>query len=290
MAPRRIMKEFSILEISGVDEPAQAPALMTLMKSRTPGGKEAGEPGGGQKKEDSMSKTQEELQAELTKAAEDKKALEKSLARAEAIAKMTDAEKAAMADMDETQKEKFIAAKPEDRKEEVAKRAEANPVVYKSKTTGAEYRKSDDPRLIDLAKRDDDREAELAKMRENALDETFKSRASTELARFPGDITVKAALVKAVAGIKDDEIRKAVGEMLKGVHGKLSVMLKEIGTSKDDTSGDDVDGGDVKKAAETSLDKLARDHMAKNAGMTFAKAYDYVLSTPEGQKLYAQSA
>lgn len=236
-----------------------------------------------------MSKTQEELQAELTKAAEDKAALEKALARAEAIAKMSDAEKAAMDGMNEEEKAKFVAAKPEDRKEEVAKRAEANPVIYKSKTTGAEYRKSDDPRLIDLAKRDDDREAELKKMREDALDETFSKRAATELARMPGEIAVKTALLKAVAGIKDEELRKGVGEMLKSVQGKLSVMLKEIGTGKDDLSGDDTDG-DVKKAAETSLDKLAKDHMAKNAGVTFAKAYDAVLATPEGQKLYAQSA
>lgn len=236
-----------------------------------------------------MSKTPEELQAELTKAAEDKKVLEANLAKAEAIAKMTDAEKAAMADMDDEGKEKFIAAKPEDRKKEVAKRAEANPVIYKSKSTGAEYRKSDDPRLIDLAKRDDEREAELAKMRSDALDETFSKRASTELARFPGELTIKTALVKAVAGIKDDTVRKGVEDMLKGVHGKLSVMLKEIGTGADDTSGDDADG-DVKKAAETSLDKMAKDYMAKNAGVTFAKAYDAVLKTAEGQKLYAQSA
>lgn len=289
MAPRRIMKEFSIFEISGVDQPAQAPALMTLMKSRLPGGKEAGEPGGGQAKEDSMSKTQEELQAELTKAAEDKAALEKALARAEAIAKMSDAEKAAMDGMNEEEKAKFVAAKPEDRKEEVAKRAEANPVIYKSKTTGAEYRKSDDPRLIDLAKRDDDREAELKKMREDALDETFSKRAATELPRMPGELAVKAALLKAVAGIKDEDLRKGVGEMLKSTHGKLAVMLKEIGTGKDDTSGDDADP-DIKKAAETSLDKLAKDYMAKNQGVTYAKAYDAVLATPEGQKLYAQSA
>lgn len=289
MAPRRIMKEFSIFEISGVDQPAQAPALMTLMKSRVPGGKEAGEPGGGQAKEDAMSKTQEELQAELKKAADDKAALEKALAKAEAIAKMSDAEKAAMADMDEEEKAKFVAAKPEDREKEVAKRAEANPVVYKSKSTGAEYRKSDDPRLVDLAKQADADREELAKMRDDALNDAFAKRASTELARLPGDVTVKAALLKAIAGIKDETVRKSVSDMLKSAQDRLGVMLKEIGTGKDDTSGDDADT-DIKKAAETSLDKLAREHMAKNAGMTFAKAYDYVLSTPEGQKLYAQSA
>lgn len=290
MPPKRIMKEFSIFEISGVDEPAQAPALMSLMKSRSQGGKGAGDvPGGGQAKEDAMSKTPEELQAELKKAADDKKALEAQLAKAEAIAKMSDAEKAAMEKMDEEGKEKFIAAKPEDRKKEVAKALEADPVLYKSKSTGAEYRKSDDPRLIDLAKRDDDREAELKKMRDDALDETFAKRATTELARFPGELTIKTALVKAVAGIKDETVRKGVEEMLKGAHSKLSVMLKEIGTGADNTSGDDADG-DVKKAAETSLDKLAKDYMSKNAGVTFAKAYDAVLKTAEGQKLYAQSA
>ena len=236
-----------------------------------------------------MSKTQEELQAELTKAAEDKANLEAALAKAEAIAKMSDAEKAAMADMDEAEKAKFMAAKPEDREKEVAKRRESNPVIYKSKTTGAEYRKSDDPRLVDMAKRDDEREVELAKMREAAVDEAFQKRASTELAKFPGDLATKAALLKAVSGIKDEDVRKNIGELLKGVSGKLSVMLKEVGTSRDDTSGDDTDG-DVKKAAETSLDKMARDYMSKNAGVSFAKAYDAVLATPEGQKLYAQSA
>jgi hypothetical protein len=284
------MKEFSIFEISGVDQPAQAPALMTLMKSRTPVKKVAGDdPGGGQAKEDAMSKTPEELKAELTKAAEDKAKLEASLAKAEALAKMTDAEKAAMDDMDEAEKAKFMAAKPEDREKEVAKRREANPIVYKCRATGAEFRKSDDPRLIDLAKRADADADELTKMRNEALDEAFTKRASTELAKFPGDLTAKAALLKAVAGIKDDEVRKNVSELLKGVSGKLSVMLKEVGTSRDDTSGDDTDG-DVKKAAETGLDKLAKDYMAKHAGVSFQKAYDAVLATPEGQKLYAQSA
>lgn len=289
MAPRRIMKEFSIFEISGVDQPAQAPALMTLMKSRVPGGKVAGEPGGGQAKEDSMSRTQEELQAELTKAAEDKAKLEAALAKAEAIAKMTDAEKAAMEDMDEAEKAKFVAAKPEDREKEVAKRAEANPVVYKCRATGAEFRKSDDPRLIDLAKRADADADELKKMRDDALDETFAKRAQTELAKMPGELAVKSALLKAVAGIKDDKLREGVGEMLKSTQSKLSVMLKEVGTSRDDTSGDDADG-DVRKAAETGLDKLAKEYMAKHTGVTFQKAYDAVLATPEGQRLYAQSA
>ena len=289
MAPRRIMKEFSIFEISGVDQPAQAPALMTLMKSRSHGAKIAGEPGGGQEKEDTMSKTAEELQAELTKSAENEAKLQAALAKAEAIAKMSDAEKAAMDDMDEEQKAKFVAAKPEDREKEVAKRRDQNPVIYKSKSTGAEYRKSDDARLIDLAKRDDEREAELAKMRDDAINETFAKRAATELARLPGDVTVKAALLKAVAGIKDETVRKSVSDMLKSAQDRLGVMLKEIGTSNDDTTGDDADV-DLKKTAETSLDKMAKDYMAKNAGVSFAKAYDAVLATAEGAALYAKTA
>jgi hypothetical protein len=288
MPPRRIMKEFSILEISGVDDPAQAPALMSIMKAKG-FGTNAGEPGDGQSKEDAMSKTAEELQAELTKQAALTKAAEDRAAAAEAIAKMSDADKAAMADMDEAEKAKFVAAKPEDREKEVAKRREANPVIYKSKSTGAEYRKSDDARLVDLAKRDDEREAELTKMRNDSINATFEKRASTEFAKFKGDLGVKTALVKAVAGIQDEALRNGVNELLKSAHNALGVMLKEVGTGADDTSGDDADQ-DLKKSSELSLDKMAKDYMAKNSGTTFAKAYDAVLSTPEGAKLYAKSA
>lgn len=288
MATRRIMKEFSIFEISGVDAPAQAPALMTLMKAKNLSNN-AGEPGAGHKKEDNMSKTAEELTAELAKQAELTKAADARADRAELIAKMSDEEKKAFGDIkDEKEKESFLAAKPEDRKKEVAKRAEADPVIYKSKATGAEYRKSDDTRLVDLAKRDDEREAEIAKMRGDALDEVFTKRASTELAKFKGEVSDKALLLKAVASIKDDAGRTRVSDMLKAVHGALGVMLKEVGTSNDlgDDGGPDAD---LKKTAEDGLDKLAKAYAEKHS-VTFAKAYDAVLSTTEGAKLYAKAA
>lgn len=293
MAPtRRIMKEFSIAEISGVDEPAQAPALMTLMKAKS-----SGQPADefGKHKEATMAKTVEELQAELTKSAEDNAKLKADLAQAEKEkktaemkAKLTPEEMAALAEEADESKKARLLAEPDLMKAAVANRAAANPIIYKS-ITGAEYRKSDDPRLVDMAKRADADAAELQKMREAAVDESFEKRASTELAKFKGTASTKGALLKAVAGIKDETTRTAVGEMLKAVHGAMGVMFKEVGTGADDTSGDDT-GGDLKKAAETKLDRLAKAHMVKNAGMTFAKAYDAVLSTDEGAKLYAESA
>ena len=292
MATRRIMKEFSIAEISGVDEPAQAPALMTLMKAKS-----SGQPADefGKHKEAIMAKTVEELQVELTKSAEDNAKLATDLAKtqadlkdAEMKAKLTPEEMAALADEADTAKKARLLAEPELMKAAVTNRAAANPIIYKS-ATGDEYRKSDDPRLVTMAKRADADAADLAKMREAAVDESFEKRATTEFAKFKGTAPIKGALLKAVAGIKDEDTRTAVGEMLKAVHGAMGVMFKEVGTGADDTTGDDT-GGDLKKAAETKLDQLAKAHMAKNAGMTFAKAYDAVLSTEEGSKLYAESA
>lgn len=292
MAPRRIMKEFSISEISGVDEPAQAPALMTLMKAKS-----SGQPADefGKHKEATMAKTVEELQAELTKSAADLAKVQadlveanKAKAEAEMKAKLTPEEMAALAEETDEVKKAKLLAEPELMKAAVANRAASNPVIYKS-ATGDEYRKSDDPRLVAMAKRADADAEDLRKMREAAVDESFEKRASTEFAKFKGTASIKGALLKAVAGIKDEATRTAVGEMLKAVHGAMGVMFKEVGTGADDISGDDT-GGDMKKAAETKLDQLAKAHMAKNAGMTFAKAYDAVLATPEGEKLYAESA
>lgn len=291
MATRRIMKEFSIVEISGVDEPAQAPALMTLMKAKG-SGVTADEFGN---KEAPMAKTLEELQVELTKATDlitkandraDK--AEAKLAEAEMKAKLTPEEMAALNEEKDEAKKASLLANPDALKALAKARGEANPVIYKS-LTGDEYRKSDDPRLINMAKKADADAEDLRKMREAAVDESFEKRASTDFAKFKGALADKGALLKAVAAIKDEGTRGRVTEMLKAAHGALTVMLKEAGTSRDDTTGDD-EGGDLKKAAETKLDTMAKEYMAKNAGVGFAKAYDAVLKTDEGAKLYAQSA
>lgn len=285
---RTIMKEFSILEISGVDEPAQAPALMSLMKSKSQA--PAADPLGneGQTKEDVMSKTAEELQAELAKSLA-ALALEKAkTAELGVIAKMTDEEKAALAKMDEAETKKFVGLSVDDRNDFMAKakaaEAEADPIVFKSKSSGEVFRKSDDPRLVDMAKRDDEREVELAKMRDDQATAHFEKKAAVSFAKFKGELSAKTALAKAIAGIKDEAARAAVTDMLDGVHKSVGVMFKEVGHQLDNNSDDE--DQDVMKAAGDKLDTLAKARQAADK-TTYEKAFSAVLETEEGAKLYA---
>lgn len=288
--PKRIMRRFSMAEISAVDEPAQAGALMSIMKARGVSGKEPESPATVKAKEDSMSKTAEELQAELTKSADDLAKAQARAERAEKLAELSDAERTHYKTLAEKAQDEFLAKSADERKaivnDVLVKAKEADPVVYKSSTTGAEYRKSDDPRLIDMAKRDDEREADLKKMREEAANTAFEKRASTEFAKFKGELSVKTALMKAVAGIKDDNTRKGVEEMLKSAHGAVQLTLKEVGSAKDDYTSDDEP--DSKKAAEAKLDQLAKARAA-DKNEPYVKAYQAVLNTDEGKALYAKS-
>jgi hypothetical protein len=284
---RTIMKEFSILEISGVDEPAQGPAIMSLMKSKTQA-PAAGEPGNeGQHKEDNMSKTAEELQAELTKSQADLATEKAKSEELDVIAKMTDEEKAAMAKMDEDEVKKFISLSVDNRGTFMAKAkadaADANPVIFKSKSSGEEFRKSDDPRLVDMAKRDDARETEMAKMRSDSADAHFEKKAKIDFAKFQGETSTKTALAKAVAGIKDEASRASVSEMLEGVHKSVGVMFSEVGHQ---IEGNDDLGTDLKKSAGDKLDTLAKARAVKD-GTTVEKAFSAILETEEGSQLYA---
>jgi hypothetical protein len=278
-------------EIAAVDEPAQAGALMSIMKARGPGGKEPESPATVKAKEDCMSKTAEELQAELTKSADELAKANARAERAEKLGELTDAERSHYKSLKGKAQDEFLAKSADERKaivdEAIAKSREADPVIYKSKVTGAEYRKSDDPRLIDMAKRDDEREEDLRKMREEAANAVFEKRASTEFAKFKGDLTAKTTLVKAVAGIKDDALRAGVEEMLKAAHGAVQLTLKEVGSKKDDFTADDMND-DTKKSAEAKLDQLAKARSAEK-NEPYIKAYQAVLNSDEGKALYAKS-
>lgn len=296
---RRIMKEFSIAEISAVDEPAQDPARMSIMKARDLGDQPPGEPAQ-VNKEGKMPKTAEELQAELDQMAKTKdeavaKAAEAEakVADAEAMAKMSDAEKTFMAKMDEKAKKEFMGKPADERKAEMDEQEKAekakDPVIYKAKD-GTTYHKSDDQRLVEMAKRDDARETEMAKMRDDAANAAFEKRATTDFAKFKGELSVKAALMKAIAGIKDEDVQKGVREMLKAAHSAVALTLKEVGAAGDDYSMDDDQPGETmtKSKAEAKLDSMAKKHATDNK-VDYSKAYTAVLETDEGQKLYAQT-
>lgn len=206
------------------------------------------------------------------------------LAKAEAIATMNDAQKAHHAGLDDEAAAKFRDMSADDRDAVVEKAAKAaksdDPVVYKSATSGAEFRKSDDPRLVDMAKREDEREAELLKARELAEETAHKSFAGEVLKNFSGEDKARFALAKAVSGIDDAETRDAVKSALKGANEALGMVSKNKGfTAGGDGQGDPVggaEGGDMsKKEAETRLDDMAKARASKE-GEDYLTAYDVV--------------
>lgn len=289
---RRIMKEFSIAEISAVDDPAQEPARMSIMKAKHPGGKPLAEPAPVHKKEATMPKTAEELQAELTKSADDLAKAQAKAERSEKLAELTDVEKSYLSTLSDEAKDIFLGYSKDKRAEDVAaykKNKEAeDPIVFKAKD-GTVYRKSDDDRLVEMAKRDDAREAEMRKMRDDAADAAFEKAAMTDFAKFKGESNIKGALAKAVAGIKDEDVRKGVNEMLKAAHSAVSLTLKEVGGQGEDLSEDDEDmEANSKGKAEAKLDKMAKAYATEHK-VDFAKAYTAVLGTEDGKALYAKT-
>lgn len=223
--------------------------------------------------ENKMSKntepTVETLTAELT-AANDK------LAKAETFGKLTDAEKAYYANLDDKSKVDFLKMDVGARSNILQKAADADPVVYTAED-GEEFRKSDDPRMVKMAKdRDEDRKIAKAE-REKRESLELSKRADDELNALPGSTGAKVALLKAVGGIKDEAILKEINTLLTAANTGLAKSFETRGT-----------GMPASGSAEEQLENLAKSY-ATEKGVPFAKAMDEVLKTDEGTALYTQT-
>jgi hypothetical protein len=211
-------------------------------------------------------------------------ALEAQVATLTAVSELSDAERTHYKGLDAAGKAAFLKADAATRASDISKAAGDNPVVYKS-LSGAEFRKNDDPRLIDMAKHADDQTRRLAQSEAARVDSDLAKRASTELSNLPGTEQVKKGLLRAVDAITDEDTRKGVMELLKAANVKKAAAFTTVG-STGGSGGQDLD---VRKGAEDKLDLLAKDYMAKNAGKSYEQAYTEVIATAEGQKLYAEA-
>jgi hypothetical protein len=228
-----------------------------------------------------VSKTNEVLpmtpdeQAAFQKSQADATAATKRAERAEKILALTPDERAHFAKLAAPEQDAFLATTPELRKSAVLAAGEADPVVFKSED-GQVFRKSDDARLVAMAKARDEDRRELAKERAERNVLALTKRAD-ELTHLPGETADKVELLKAIDAIPADR-REKVLAIVKASDAGLAKAFERAGTT----------GGGVESDAETKLETLAKAHQAKNAGMTFAKAYDDVLRTSEGIELYEQ--
>ena len=206
--------------------------------------------------------------------------LQTQLARTQAVVALTGEERAHFEALAEEAQTAFLAKSADDRKAEigaVTKAAQdANPVVFTT-ADGTEFRKSDDPRAIAMAKRLDATEQENAALKARDEQTVLEKRAEAELPHLPGDVKTRAAMLKAIDGIEDEAQREAALGALKAQNEAMSKAFQTYGHGAQPEPGSPAD----------QLDKLAKGYAEKNGG-TFEAAYMKVADTPEGQALYQQ--
>ncbi|MCH9664658.1 MAG: hypothetical protein K0U41_02280 [Gammaproteobacteria bacterium] len=203
-----------------------------------------------------------------TKAADDKvKTLEKQLAVAKVLAELTDDQKTYYKGLGDDSKKEFLTKSSEERQNIIDTKKASNSVVYTAKD-GTEFLKSDDPRLVGMAKKMDADAAKLEKALLEKADMQYQKRVEDEFSNLPGTVDTKVAMLKALDSIEDEEVRKASLETLKAQNASLAPAFTTVGMTK---SAGTVNNSD----AEQQLDTLAKKHQADN-NVDYYTAYDAV--------------
>lgn len=240
----------------------------SVTKSNEPaGGSSGGQPNG---ESDMTQQNQQTAGDEAAAVQKQIKDLTTRAERAEAILKLDATSRAHFDGLKPEVQETFLAKTAEQRAAEVREAGESDKIVYKS-ASGQVYRMSDDPRLIELAKKsDEDRQAAKDALEKVAMAD-FCKRADAELGSLPGTVEVRAGILKALVGVP------GAPELLKAANEAAKLAFKSNGTT----------GGAVETTPEAQLDALAKKYAADNK-VSFEKAYTAVIETPEGGKLYQQ--
>ncbi len=287
---KRIMRKLSISEISMVDRAAQQPATMRIMKrdenqdmkkeiteSAVEDGTERVD-----KKEIDMPDTK--TAAEIQKAADEKLAkVQAQLDTANKVNALGIVAKAHYDTLNDDGKSDFIA-KSADEQTEIVKAAkqaaeDKDPVIYKA-ADGSEFRKSDDPRLVAMAKQGDvDRKENIALRKTNA-EIVLRKRAQDELSNLPGSVESHMALLKSVDSITDETQRNEALAALKSQNTSVGKSFETVGETTVLKSAAGSPGAELEELSKAYADKHNVDT---------AKAMDEVLKTVKGAELYAKS-
>lgn len=279
---KKIMRAFKINEISVVDNPAQAGARHIISKRVEPIIKNQNPEENAMTPEEiaALKKKADDgdaATAALAKANTDLAKVGLELAKAKKEADMTPEEKKKYQGMNDVDKAAWLEKSSADRQAVLRNDNDSNAIVYKSESTGLEFRKNDDSRLVIMAKAADD-SAKVAKATQEKLENSeLQKRADEILKNSPGTIEERSALLKAAESISDEAVRKKAIESLKAGDAALAKAFTKAGS----TGGSD--GGD--KGAEGQLDALAKKYAADNK-VNYYKAYDEVIKTAEGNELY----
>jgi len=247
MAKKLILKDFELVEISGVDRPAQESALMSIIK---------------RKEEHDMSA--EELKVLKSKVAE----LSAALEVAKSMASLHDAEKMYVSSMSESDRDSFIKMSPADRNAhmEMSKRAqeviEINGTLINKGAVGEatfEVLKSQQERIVK-------QEAETKKARDLAIQATFVRKAADNYSHVSGTSEEIGTLLRETA-----DISKSSRQTLESILEALEKSNKAAFENKGSASGSD-EGTD----AISKLDAMAKAHSEKH-NVDYATAYSIVI-------------
>lgn len=228
----------------------------------------------GENHEEAIMTPEEKKAAEAAAAAQkaEMEKLAKRAERAEAINSLSDAHRTYFKSLKGADADAFLGQSENDRNEVIRKAQEANQVVYTAED-GTEYRKSDDVRLVNMAKAMDAEKKKRKEMEAAACKADLEKRAG-ELAHIPGTIEDRVALLKGIDMLPAAERERATAA-LKAQNERLGKSFQSIGTSAAPAPDSNLD----------PLDNLAAE-IAKRDKITFEQAYTKALNTPEGQKLY----
>lgn len=267
---RRVMRRFRINEISGVDKPAQEGARITILKRA-----EADDMDEKVKKQledqqktiDDLTKLTKGLQTIVTLGASEREhydSLPGNREKAEFLSKSADEQKVIVTE---------AAA-------EKARKAEGDPVVYTT-MDGDEILKSHGDVILRLAKSHDKERKKTAKLQADREQADLEKRAETELKYLPGDLKVRASMLKAVEAIEDEDTRKSALETLKAQNKQMKTAFDTAGVKDSPAPGSD----------EDKIQKLADARFEEQAGKeTREQSYAKVMETPEAQALVSEPA
>lgn len=207
--------------------------------------------------------------------------LEAQNAQLKKASTLTDAQRAHVAKLSDQDALNFLNLTPAQRDTALAEIAKADEVVYESPVTKRVYRKSHPLEVVEAARQADAATITLEQLRIEKRDLTFAKRGEEILPNFAkgakGDLRMR--IMKAFdAEFKDPAEHEEAIKALKGA----DYALKELTVAK----GVNPNSDEAPTTPAAQMEQLVKRYAAENK-VTETKAYDAVLSTPEGKRLYA---
>lgn len=205
--------------------------------------------------------------------------MQKRAERSEQIVKLSSEQRQYFDGLDSAGQDEFLGSENKDAI--VKNAADENSIEYTA-DNGDEFRKSDDQRLVKMARERDEERRELTKERALRKRDDLLKRGSELLKSCSGDADAKASLLGAIEGIEDETMRKSVLAIVQAKDAGLQKAFETVGTS-DDGKGEGLD-------ADAKIRIIAKGLRENDPKLTSAKAYVAALDTPEGRELHGQLA